>query len=819
VPNRSASPFTRARLAGLTLALALTGLAAPAAAADPAPAAETAPVPAPARSADEIEATRAYWTPARVAAAKPAPMPDPAPELAPGGRAAATAPPARGERVAIPSSAPAAAVPQQAVYGEEWPGDQGRQPAISTGRLVYHDPVTGQDFACSASAVNSPNRNLIFTAGHCAYHPWELGEWQEYWHTKWLYIPAYRDGQEPLGRWDVGTAFVPGPWFQGKPERHHYDVAVMAVLPNGAGQELGDVTGGNGLVFNDTPRERPFHAFGYHADSRSPLPANGQRLWHCAGTSVEKPDPVEPARPLYLLPCAMGEGASGGPVLTGFNEHGLGDLISVYAASATLNGRWAAQAPYFDDIVRAVYLAAAPLTLQEVYTPIGQRDGLTTGVRVMNTGTEATVATVRWIREDGTIAKSEETRLDPGGSLTRLQAGPSGFEGSIQVAPRNFGHRLSAATNYIAGNGSVASSPGFAGGAGTVRLPLLMRANAGITTRVVIQNTEPVEANVLFTYYHPDAGEQVVAESLRIPPYGSRIYSQAGAYGHLTSGRPRVFSGTVVASAGKIAATVLEESSRGLSAYGGFTPADASYELAAPLIMHNNNGNWTGVQVQNVEANPARVRLAFGPNTADRIPCGGFERGYETPEIEIRPGASYTFLQNPESVGLFERDCRYVGSARIISSGAKVVAVVNQTGPSGDSAYEAPPAERLTGDVRLPIVQANNSGILTGVQVKNVGGGDARPVLTLEGHDRGAAGACSFGSLTLTPPAPDDVLEPGGSYTWLLWSVPELATCKFVGSGKVTTAAGGQLAVMVNQLLPPSSPVRDKLSTYAGVPQ
>ncbi|MGA9349788.1 MAG: hypothetical protein WBW48_13420, partial [Anaerolineae bacterium] len=103
------------------------------------------------------------------------------------------------------------------------------------------------------------------------------------------------------------------------------------------------------------------------------------------------------------------------------------------------------------------------------------------------------------------------------------------------------------------------------------------------------------------------------------------------------------------------------------TAYEGFDPASATSKVSAPLVMANNSGYFTGIQVQNVSgANPCNVTVTYGPNTA-----GSFTPVAESASISL--GASYTFLQ---SGGQWTQ--KYVGSASITGSGCSIVAIVNE---------------------------------------------------------------------------------------------------------------------------------------------
>src|SRR2546422_837644 len=69
------------------------------------------------------------------------------------------------------------------------------------GALFSHD-IKGDHF-CTASAVDSPNRNLIITAAHCV-HSGEGGGYL----SDLVFVPGYRNGNAPYGIWKVKAEFV-----------------------------------------------------------------------------------------------------------------------------------------------------------------------------------------------------------------------------------------------------------------------------------------------------------------------------------------------------------------------------------------------------------------------------------------------------------------------------------------------------------------------------------------------------------------------------------------------------------------------------------
>ncbi len=115
------------------------------------------------------------------------------------------------------------------------------------------------------------------------------------------------------------------------------------------------------------------------------------------------------------------------------------------------------------------------------------------------------------------------------------------------------------------------------------------------------------------------------------------------------------------------------------NAYEGFNPSGATVSALAPLIMANNSGFYTGLQVQNVGTAPCDVTIAYSPGTSFS-PANDVANG-------LAPGDSATFIQNS---GQFASP-QYVGSATITGTGVgcKIAAIVNEinTALAGDQFY------------------------------------------------------------------------------------------------------------------------------------
>jgi V8-like Glu-specific endopeptidase len=92
---------------------------------------------------------------------------------------------------------------------------------------------------CTASVVHSPRRDLVVTAAHCLDgSPDDL-----------VFVPGYRDGRAPYGRWNVGKRYLPDGWAKGQDEDS--DVA-FAVVADRDGKDIEDVVGGGNRFVTGT---------------------------------------------------------------------------------------------------------------------------------------------------------------------------------------------------------------------------------------------------------------------------------------------------------------------------------------------------------------------------------------------------------------------------------------------------------------------------------------------------------------------------------------------------------------------------------------
>ncbi|WP_328873396.1 peptidase [Streptomyces sp. NBC_00287] len=285
--------ISRSLVVGVTALLAAGALAAPASAG---PRSDTG-----VRSVTEAAREKAaeFWTPARMRAAEPLDL------LSVSGQRGSE--PAKGAKSTVPATPADVGIQAFPNGGSAWTG--GGAVVNTAGRVFF--TYQGRTASCSGNAVTSANKSTVITAGHCV-------KLEGAWHTNWVFVPGYHDGQSPYGRWTATKTLSTPQWTAS--EDINYDIGAAVVAPLN-GQSLTDVVGAQGLAFN-TGYNLRMYSFGFPAAS----PYNGEKFIYCSGTTNRD----------FLLSndhgmtCNMTGGSSGGPWFTQFNEStGTGLLSSV----------------------------------------------------------------------------------------------------------------------------------------------------------------------------------------------------------------------------------------------------------------------------------------------------------------------------------------------------------------------------------------------------------------------------------------------------------------------------------------------------------
>ena len=192
------------------------------------------------------DAVREYWTAARMRRAEPV-DPPPGPDS---GAVGATAP---------------------TFYAQ--PPDQEIDPALDTvfphrihGSFFFTSG--GKDASCSATVVTARSRDLIMTAGHCVALPAEVTGIGTVWASNVLFVPGYRKGAAPFGRFPATRLGATRGWLRSADIA--FDLGTANLAP-GAGGRIQDQLGARGVAFNRPPksyRNDLFEIYGYPSQPR-----------------------------------------------------------------------------------------------------------------------------------------------------------------------------------------------------------------------------------------------------------------------------------------------------------------------------------------------------------------------------------------------------------------------------------------------------------------------------------------------------------------------------------------------------------------------
>ncbi|MCS7220909.1 MAG: hypothetical protein RML36_10280 [Anaerolineae bacterium] len=429
----------------------------------------------------------------------------------------------------------------------------------------------------------------------------------------------------------------------------------------------------------------------------------------------------------------------------------------------------------------------------------------TSGFQVQNLEADQATVQLQFYSQDGTLVASPTYTIAGNSSRTFFPISdvPSGFNGSLVISS----DRNIRAINNLLGSGVgdyFASTNGFQGGATEVNLPLIMCNNSGFDTWFNVQNTGSADATVTINYI-PGSNGNPRSETAVIKPGAAKTFSQAIGSptvncSTLADGSGRFIGSAKISATQPIVAVVMQINTSNfkvLMGYGGFT--SGSPTVALPLIMANNNGFYTGIQVQNVGSSSTNVTVDYTANTVGA--------GNPADEVfNLAPGASKTIIQNgaPPANGSAVNDWnaigRYIGGAIITNDANQpLVAIVNQVRPGSSalgSAYEGFNPASATTKVSAPLIMANNNTYFTGIQVQNVSSSDVTVTI-----DYGPNTAGSF------DPANEVFTLPAGASKTIIQNgappangsaVNNWGTNRYIGSATIT--ATGNIVAIVNQL-------------------
>ncbi|SNV16815.1 V8-like Glu-specific endopeptidase [Dermatophilus congolensis] len=214
------------------------------------------------------------------------------------------------------------------------------KPLPTIGKVFF--TVNGEDYVCSANSVNSKNSSTVSTAAHCVN---ERGRYA----NRFIFVPAYENGEAPYGKWTAINAFAPSDWIRS--EEMEVDTAFVIVGKRN-GQTLADTVGATGVAFNQA-RGLKYKAFGYPAGK----PYDGEKLWSCTGTAI--PDKYAPEGQAQGIPCGMTGGSSGGPWFMGGKYTGTSSVqnsVNSYGQDLMPDYMFG---PYWGSIIQQTYNKAS----------------------------------------------------------------------------------------------------------------------------------------------------------------------------------------------------------------------------------------------------------------------------------------------------------------------------------------------------------------------------------------------------------------------------------------------------------------------------
>lgn len=283
-----------------------------------------------------------------------------------------------------------------------------------------------------------------------------------------------------------------------------------------------------------------------------------------------------------------------------------------------------------------------------------------------------------------------------------------------------------------------------------------------------VQNLENITATIQITFYNQNGSVAATVDDT-IPAGGSKTYFPLNA---VSDG----FNGSVVISSDRDIRAIVNVLGNGLAygaSYGGFTRGATT--VYVPLLMKANSGYTTWFNVQNTGSAPTNVSITYSD-------------GLTASCTNLQPGASCTLNQATEA-----HAAGWVGSA-IVTATQPIAVTVMEVGPTTLFAYDG----FMDGstDIAMPLVNANNAGYVTGIQIMNLG--DVPTTVTVSYTPSLAGTSCTE---TKTIPAKQSATFALQAFAMSVSGENCQDGARFIGSARVTANSANQkLVAIVNQL-------------------
>ncbi len=182
---------------------------------------------------------------------------------------------------------------------------------------------------CSGTAINSPTRRLVLTAGHCVNSGPRSLQGNSVWSRYLEFVPAYSNGVAPFGAFIARRPYVYAPRQWVSSADPNYDVGALLTSPNAEGVNVADAVGGGVALATGLSRHQQFQTFGYPGMDGSMQGCESPYAGDDSAT-YQIPGPPTIAIGCHWAPGASGGGwlINGGTTIDGLTTYGKrGDRI------------------------------------------------------------------------------------------------------------------------------------------------------------------------------------------------------------------------------------------------------------------------------------------------------------------------------------------------------------------------------------------------------------------------------------------------------------------------------------------------------------
>ena len=183
-------------------------------------------------------------------------------------------------------------------------------PTNTNGKVYFTEGRT--NYVCSGTALASANESVVWTAGHC------VNAGPGAFHTNWMFVPAYLNGDAPYGRFTASKLFSTPGWVGSGDFRYDLGAAAVGTSSTSA-LKLTAALGGGRTLRTGASVLTSYVLYGYPQAK----PFNGQTLRGCA-SPFGLLDPYSGSPAPIGVGCNMTGGSSGGAWL-----NGSGEVVSV----------------------------------------------------------------------------------------------------------------------------------------------------------------------------------------------------------------------------------------------------------------------------------------------------------------------------------------------------------------------------------------------------------------------------------------------------------------------------------------------------------